>query len=87
MVDLPSPVRCLTVGSLRTILAMSRSLGTLLNMATHYSHDNARFTAIAENAAAIAVAPTLLWRVHGLLLVASWRDWILTSRNSRRIAY
>ena len=56
MVDLPSPVRCLTVGSLRTILAMSRSLGTLLNMATHYSHDNSRFTVIAENAAAIAVS-------------------------------
>ena len=56
MVDLPSPVRCFTVGSLRTILAMCRSLGTLLNMATHYSHDNMLFTAIAENATAIAVS-------------------------------
>ena len=45
----------LTVGSLKH-LAMCRSLGTLLNMATHYSHDNMLFTAIAENATAIAVS-------------------------------
>ena len=35
---------------------MIKSLGTLLNMTTHYSHDSVRFTAIAENAAAIALS-------------------------------